>query len=110
MGWMDGSVWAQRRSKEGDRLSGSVVDSIRLKSSVNNRDSLRMELPNVEIKYKSTANDQSVFNPSDILKQAKQIYKNIDGIEKKINNSNVNANANVSEEQKVSANVSKDSK
>lgn len=29
-----------------------------------------------------------MFNPSDILKQAKQIYKQIDGMEKKINNSN----------------------
>jgi hypothetical protein len=34
-----------------------------------------------------------VFNPSDILKQAKQIYQNIDGIEKKFNN-----NSNVREE------------
>lgn len=61
-------------------MSGSVVDSIRLKSSINKDSSLKIELPNVEIKYKSTANDQSVFNPSDILKQAKQIYQNIDGI------------------------------
>jgi deoxyribodipyrimidine photolyase len=74
-------------------LSGSVVDSIRLKSSINKDSSLKIELPNVEIKYKSTANDQSVFNPSDILKQAKQIYQNIDGIEKKFNN-----NSNVREE------------
>lgn len=43
---------------------------------------MKLELPNMEIKYKSMANgnDQSVFNPSDILKQAKQIYANIDGI------------------------------
>ena len=74
-------------------MSGSVVDSIRLKSSINKDSSLKIELPNVEIKYKSTANDQSVFNPSDILKQAKQIYQNIDGIEKKFNN-----NSNVREE------------
>lgn len=74
-------------------MSGSVVDSIRLKSSTNKDSSLKIELPNVEIKYKSTANDQSVFNPSDILKQAKQIYQNIDGIEKKFNN-----NSNVREE------------
>lgn len=74
-------------------MSGSVVDSIRLKSSTNKDSSLKIELPNVEIKYKSNANDQSVFNPSDILKQAKQIYQNIDGIEKKFNN-----NSNVREE------------
>jgi hypothetical protein len=34
----------------------------------------------MEIKYKTDHNDQSIFNPSDILKQAKQIYQQIDGI------------------------------
>jgi hypothetical protein len=34
-------------------------------------------------------NDESVFNPNDILKQAKQIYNKIDGMEKKINNESV---------------------
>lgn len=95
MSWMEGSVWANRKSSgqkpEIDKLPGDVIDSVRLKSSItNNRDSIKLELPNVDIKYKTGLNDQSIFNPSDILKQAKQIYKNIDGIEKKINPSNVN--------------------
>lgn len=51
MSWMEGSVWAKKKSNvESDRqLSGSVVDSIRLRSSVNNRGSLQVveELPNV---------------------------------------------------------------
>lgn len=43
MSWMDNSVWAQRKSKDGDRqLSGSVVDSIRLKSSANKDSSLKI--------------------------------------------------------------------
>lgn len=86
---MDGSVWAQRKSSESQdrQLAGSVVDSIRLKSSLSNRGSMKLELPNMEIKYKSGRNDESVFNPSHILQQAKQIYNQIDGIEKKHNNS-----------------------
>lgn len=80
---MEGSVWARKKSNiEGDRqLSGSVVDSIRLRGSIGNsvRGSVN-ELPNIEIKYKSHRNDESVFNPNDILKQAKQIYHQIDGI------------------------------
>lgn len=89
MSWMDGSVWAQKKNNENQdkQLGGSVVDSIRLRSSLSNRGSMRLELPNMEIKYKSGQNDESVFNPSHILQQAKQIYNQIDGIEKKHNNS-----------------------
>jgi hypothetical protein len=57
MSWMDGSVWANRKSSniEGgaqSKLPGDIVDSIRLKSSVG-RDSIRLELPNMDIKYKT---------------------------------------------------------
>ena len=59
----------------------------------------------MEFKYKSNSNDQSVFNPSDILKQAKQIYQNIDGIEKKLNN-----NSNVREDSAKNQNNVKEVK
>lgn len=82
MSWMDGSVWAQKNKNDSNdkQLTGSVVDSVRLRSSLTNRESMKLELPNVEIKYKSGKNDESVFNPSHILQQAKQIYHQIDGI------------------------------
>ena len=41
---MQGSVWARKKSTEGERLLlGSVIDSIRLKNSVNNRGSIKLE-------------------------------------------------------------------
>lgn len=41
---MDGSVWARKKSNDGgDRqLSGSIIDSVRLKSSINNRGSIKL--------------------------------------------------------------------
>ena len=43
LSWMQGSVWARKKTTEGDRLlSGSVIDSIRLKNSVNNRGSIKL--------------------------------------------------------------------
>lgn len=98
MSWIDGSVWAQRKLSDSEKrdkhLGGSIVDSIKLKSSelknsIYDRGSIKMDLPNINIAYKKDQNDQSIFNPSDILQQAKNIYKQIEVIENK-NNSNLN--------------------
>jgi hypothetical protein len=70
LSWMDGSVWTRKKSNL-DSVSpylGEVVDSIRLRNSTNINS---IKLPNREIVYKSEKNDQSIFNPNDIIKQAK---------------------------------------
>lgn len=85
--WMDGSVFRKREGDGGTGLLGSVVDSVKLRGSVGSNYRGSIELPNVDIEYKNNMNDQSIFNPMDILKQAKNIYNQIDSIEKK-NNSN----------------------
>ena len=85
LSWMNGSVWSRKKSniEESNKLINSVenigerAESIKLGGPDR---SLKAELPNVEINYKSSANSMSIFNPSSIAQQANQIYNQVNGI------------------------------